>query len=164
MMPSHQHSTHACQLRCLLTFALVLAVPAFLLTKIWFSPLDVKLMLTQAAGTSTVALDGPASLYIEYGLTVRAPEGIAPRATVSWNGIKVADVPAQRLFVADRGRLLVPVDATRQGDNELRVTVDGPPETTFEFQARVHNYYGIAPDFPRAYHRRDMSSAALRST
>jgi hypothetical protein len=168
MMPSHQRSAQTCQLRCLLMFALALAVPAFLLTKIWFLPLDVKLMLTHAAGASTVALDGPASLHIEYGLTVRAPEGIAPQATVSWNGIKVADVPAQRLFVADRGRLLVPVDATRQGDNELRVTVDGPPETTFEFQARVHNYYGIAPDFPRAYivsdeavrHARSQTSAA----
>jgi hypothetical protein len=161
MMPSHQQSAHTCQLRCLLTFALALTVPAFLLIKIWFLPLDVKLMLTQAASASTVALDAPASLYIEYGLTVRAPEGVAPQATVFWNGIKVAEVPAQRLFVADRGRLLVPVDATRQGDNELRVTVDGPPETTFEFQARVHNYYGIAPDFPRAY---IVSDEAVRHT
>jgi hypothetical protein len=132
-------------------FALALTVPALLLTKIWFSPLDARLTLTHAASAGTVALDAAASLYIEYGLTVRAAAGAAPKATVFWNGVTVAGLPAQRLFVADRGRVLVPVDATRPGDNELRVTVDGPPATTFEFQARIHNYYGIAPDFPRAY-------------
>jgi hypothetical protein len=122
-----------------------------MLTQVSFSPLDARLTLTPAADRDTVVLQAREPVYVEFGSTVRAPEGVRPHTTVYWNGVRVADLPVHRLFVADRGRVLVPVDVTRTGDNELRVTVSGPADTTFEFLARVHNYYGIAPDIPRAY-------------
>ena len=150
-MSSRPETAHQCRLPCLLLFALGLAVPASLLTKASFSPLDIKLTLTHEAAAGTVTLAVREPLYVEYGSTVRAPDGARPHTTVSWNGVRLADMPVHRLFVADHGRVLVPVDVIRSGDNKLSVTVTGPPGTTFEFQARVHNYYGIAPDFPRVY-------------
>lgn len=170
-MLSHQQTALACRLRCRLVLALALAVPASELTQLTFSPLDARLTLTPATARGTVRLQAREPLYVEYGSTVRTPEGVRPQTTVFWNGVRVADLPVHRLFVADRGRVLVPVDVTRPGDNELGVTVSGPPDTTFEFQARVHNYYGIAPDYPRAYlvadeavhHARAQLSPAIRA-
>jgi hypothetical protein len=122
-----------------------------LVTRVDFSPLDIELTLSEEAPARSIRLSAREPLYVEYGSTVRAPGDARPHTTIVWNGVTIAELPIERLFVAERGRVLVPIDAVRSGDNELRVTVDGPPTTTFEFESRVHNYYGIAPDFPRVY-------------
>ena len=53
-------------------------------------------------------------------------------------------------YATARAHVSLPLDATRAGTNVLRVRVGGAESNTFVLRARVHNYYGIAPDFPRA--------------
>jgi hypothetical protein len=54
------------------------------------------------------------------------------------------------LSVQQRGRALLPAEATRAGTNELVVAAEGGREPVLELRARLHNYFGIAPDPPRA--------------
>ena len=91
-MVSTTETARQCRLSCRLLLALALAVPASLVTKTSFSPLDVKLTLTNDAAEGTVKMPAREPLYVEYGSTVRAPSGARRQVIVSWNGARVTRI------------------------------------------------------------------------
>jgi len=143
--------TQRLSLRALLASGLVLALLSALVTKESFTSLDASITLTTDDADCTVTIPAREPLYLEYALTVRAPGAERPAVSLEWNGIPVAQLPVRRLFVPEGGRILVPADAVTAGENRVRIVTDGAAGSTFELQARIHNYYGIAPDAPRAY-------------
>lgn len=142
----------ACMTRArLLLTAIVFALPAALLTNERFRPVDERVAISSAHPIHDFALDRAEPIYVEYGLTLRSSGERRPTATIDVNGVPVAIVPGERLYVAIGGRVLAPVTAARAGRNALGVRLQGDPGATFELRGRVQNYYGIAPDFPRVF-------------
>ena len=65
------------------------------------------------------------------------------------NGSVVTALPVEALFKEEFGRTLLPVAAVRQGGNEIVVRAAGE-RASLALHGRLHNYYGVAPDLPRA--------------
>jgi len=137
--------------RWFLAAAFVIAAPAYLLTNEAFQPIEERLRLEGRDATATFTLVSPESLYFEFEFVVRAPGGERAGVVLSLNDTRIAAIPANAFYLTQRAAVLVPIDAVAQGDNRLRVMVDGPSEATFEVSLRVHNYFGINPRFPRAF-------------
>jgi lysophospholipase L1-like esterase len=131
--------------------AVLFALPAVLVTNETFQPVDTRITLEGATATQVLRLARSQPLFLEYGLTLRAPGAARPTAVIDLNGTTVTRVPAERLYVPVSGKVLAPARAAREGANELRVQIEGAVDATFELNGRLQNYYGIAPDFPRVF-------------
>lgn len=131
--------------------ALLLAIPVAAVTHEAFRPFAVRIAAEGRGHLQTVALPTREPLYLEYELIVRAVGDDRPRVVVTVNGAPAAILQTSAVFATERGRVLLPLEPLRRGDNELRIALD-PAATvaTFGLRARLHNYFGIAPDFPRA--------------
>ena len=136
----------------LLALALVFALPASLVTQESFQPIDERVHLVGTQATHAFSLASPEPLFLEYTLTIRAPADAArPTAVITLNGTDAAPIPGATLYAPMRGKVLLPLEPIRAGENHLGVRIDGPAGTTIDLQARLQNYYGIAPDFPRVF-------------
>ncbi len=145
-LPRHRLAIH----RSWLALALALAVPAYALTNESFRPIEERVHLQGRDARWSFGLASPESLFLEFEFTVRASSDGRAGIVLALNDTEVATIQAETLYIAQRARLLVPLDAVRKGENRLHVRVDGPPSATFELNLRLHNYYGISPRFPRA--------------
>lgn len=134
-----------------MSFALLFAIAASQITHESFSPLDVGVRVEGREGRQAFIIDSTSPLFLEYGLIVRSTEGGRPAVVVDLNGQRSATIISDRLYAPKSGRLLFPVERIQVGSNVLQVAVDGTPAATFELWGRIQNYYGIAPDFPRAF-------------
>ncbi len=134
----------------LLGAVLVLAIPAHELMHESFRPLAVRATLQGHAQAHAFDLPARESLFLEYELVVRVTGAERPRLMVTLNGTPAATVLSRSAFSTERGRVLLPFEAVRAGENLLQVALEPASLATFDLRARVHNYYGIAPDFPRA--------------
>ncbi len=129
--------------------ALLLAIPAVALTGESFRPFALRVAVEGRSHVQSFALPERTPLYLEYELVVRA-DGDRPRVVITVNGAPAATLQASSAFATERGRVLLPLEPLRDGENELRVALEPASEATVDLRARLHNYYGIAPDFPRA--------------
>src|SRR5688572_9168037 len=133
-----------------LATGLALAGAAFLLLNESFQPFAVSFMLDGRDRSETFRLEIREPLFLEYELVLRAQGRERPPVAVTLNGRPVAVPAVASAYATTRAHVPLPFDATRSGTNVLRVHVGGDESNTFALRARVHNYYGIAPDFPRA--------------
>jgi hypothetical protein len=90
------------------------------------------------------------SLYLDYELIVESAGTRLPVVDVELNGAVVSTIWIEALFRQEFGRVLLPVAAARQGANDIVVRVADDGEARLTLHGRLHNYYGIAPDPPRA--------------
>lgn len=134
----------------LLGAALVLAIPVHELAHEAFRPYALRVALQGQVQTQAFELPTRQPLFLEYEVVVRAPGAERPQVTVSLNGVPATVVRSPSAFTTERGRVQLPFAAVRGGENQLRVALEPPTSATFDLRARVHNYFGIAPDFPRA--------------
>jgi len=131
--------------------ALLLAIPVAALTHEGFRPFALRLVAEGRGHHLAFALPKREPLYLEYELIVRDFDGERPRVVVIINGAPAATLQASSAFVTERGRVLLPLEPLRDGENELGIALESTsPAATIDLRARLHNYFGIAPDFPRA--------------
>jgi hypothetical protein len=134
----------------LLIAGLVAALPAFLLSDPGFVPIAERVEGEGTAIRHAFRLKRIESLYLDYELIAESAGPRRPAVEVELNGSVVASLPVAALFRQEFGRALLPVAAARQGANEIVVRVGEGDESKLTLHGRLHNYYGIAPDFPRA--------------
>lgn len=151
--------TRPAAIRPVLGFALALALPAYLVTNESFRPFEARFQLAGDRAVQTIDLAPPEPLFLEYELILRAPVDARPTVVVDLNGSRAATIPARRLFATQHDNVLLALAPVRQGANRLEAAVEGATGATFELRARLHNYYGIAPDFPRVFVVADESVA-----
>jgi hypothetical protein len=151
--------TRPAAIRQVLGFALALALPAYLVTNETFRPFEARFQLEGGRAGQTIELAAREPLFLEYELILRAPVESRPTVVIDLNGSRAATIPARRLFATQHDNVLLAFAPVRQGENRLEAAVEGAPGATFELRARVHNYYGIAPDFPRVFVVADESVA-----
>lgn len=130
--------------------AALLALPAFLLTPTSFQPLERRADLQGREAAWAFELDTPESLFVEGEFTVRSAGRDRADVVVVLNGVEVERVRPPTLYIQHRAMIRLPLAAVRAGGNLLEVRLDGPADATFLVHARLHNYYGISPRFPRA--------------
>src|SRR5688572_16641507 len=133
-----------------LAAGLALAGAAFLLLHESFQPFQARFTLDGRDRSETFHLETREPLFLEYELVLRAQGRERPPVAVTLNDRPVAVPAVATAYATARAHVPLPLDATRAGTNVLRVRVGGAEPNTFVLRARVHNYYGIAPDFPRA--------------
>ena len=133
-----------------LATGLALAGAAFLLLHESFQPFSVRFTLDGRDRSETFRLEIREPLFLEYELVIRAQGRERPPVAVTLNDRRVAVPAVAAAYATARAHVPLPLDATRSGANVLRVRVGGAESNTFVLRSRVHNYYGIAPDFPRA--------------
>jgi hypothetical protein len=133
--------------RAPLAFALVLAIPAYWQTHESFRDFEQRFHAEGSKAVLSFELESPESLILEIELTVRADT----RVVFLVNETEFADLPADRLYAVRREKLFVSREAVGRGRNEILVETRGAPSSGFEMTARLHNYYGINPKFPRAF-------------
>jgi hypothetical protein len=143
-------STLQTRLPLSLACAAALALPAYALTNESFRPIEHRIHLEGRDASSSFELASQESLFFELEVIVRAPTDARGGIAISLNDTEVAKLQVERLYVMQRARLLVPLDAVRKGENRLRANVGETPSATFDMTLRVHNYYGISPQLPRA--------------
>lgn len=134
----------------LLIAGLVTALPAFLLSDPGFVALAERVEGEGAEIRHAFWLNRIESLYLDYELIVESAGATRPRVEVELNGSVVATLPVEALFRQEFGRSLLPVAAARLGANEIVVRVGEGDGAQLTLRGRLHNYYGIAPDPPRA--------------
>jgi hypothetical protein len=145
-----------------LAWTFALAVPPLVLTRASFQPIDDRFSVS-TGDVHDIVLASAEPLYLEYSLIVRPSEtsGAARvTATVAIDGARAADIDVEHLFAPVRGRILLHAPPIHAGPNHLTVVLTGSTDATFHLDARVHNYYGIAPDFPRVFVVADEAVAA----
>jgi hypothetical protein len=127
------------------------AGPAYWLTTTSFRPIDERIQLDERQAAQSFNLDERAALYLEYGLTTRAPGAERPTVSLTLNGVTVATLRSEQLYAPERDKILLPLAPARRGSNELRLVVTGAPSDSVSLNGRLHNYYGISSGFPRVY-------------
>ena len=142
--------------RAHLLMALALALPAFLLVNESFRPVEERASLEGRTASHVFSLDAAEPLLLEMEFAVRPPAqaDAAPGSAallLTLNGVRVERVEAEQFYVVNRAMPLAPVGAVREGDNRLDIALDGPPSFVFDATLRIHNYYGINPNFPRVF-------------
>ena len=129
----------------------MLAGAAFVLVNESFEPFSTQLALGGHDDSQTFNLTAREPLFLEYEVVVRSTaESARPPLVVTMNDQPVAVPAVAATFSTEHANVPVPVVALRDGINVLRVRVGGAESNRFDMRARLHNYYGIAPDFPRA--------------
>ena len=136
--------------------ALVLALPAYLVTNESFEPFEERITLDGQEARHSFYLTSPEPLFFEFEFTVRPVEQSdpiqeRPAVVLSVNDTRFARIQPDRLYVTERAMPLAPVAIIRGGENRLHVAVDGSPASTVGVNMRIHNYYGINPRFPRVF-------------
>ena len=127
-----------------------MSLPAYILSNPSFQPFAARFHLEGRSGAGGFDLPTAEPLILEYEIAVRAPDGDRPTVHIGLNGVSVVSVGGEALYRTAFDRRLLPLEAIRAGRSELTVQIDGLPGASFDVNARVHNYTGIAPDFPRA--------------
>jgi hypothetical protein len=143
--------------RALLLASFALAVPAFLLTNPSFRPYEARFHVGTSQPTYAFDLPSREPLFLEYVINLRSPEEAKPTSkveaqpsvTVELNGRPAATIAAPSLYASHQDKILLALDPVQTGRNELRVALAGRDAATFDLEGRLHNYSGIAPDFPR---------------
>lgn len=135
----------------LLAAAASLAVPACLHTHETFEPIEHRFNLEGQRAEATVDLSIREPLHLEFELSVQAPGEAEAGIVLRLNGQQIAKVAPDTLYVFQRIRVSVPWDAVRVGPNRLDVEAYGGPGARAELRARLHNYSGINPRFPRVF-------------
>lgn len=95
-------------------------------------------------------------LYMDYGLVAGSSQGPRPHVVVELNGREAARIPVARPFAKSLAKIPLAHDLARAGDNVISI---GPG---FDLEARIQNYYGIAPDFPRVFVVSDVTERLAR--
>ena len=134
----------------LLVAGLTAALPAFLLSDPAFVPIAERFDGQGAEVRHAFVLKRLESLYLDYELVLESAGDIRPAVHVRLNGQLVATLPVEALSRQQFGRTMLPAGAARAGPNEVVVNTDGGTQASLGLRARVHNYYGVAPDVPRA--------------
>lgn len=129
--------------------ALAAALPAWWLTPAQFVPFEAHLSVAGPRAEQVFDVPERQPLEFEFDLITRADGDVRPTATVTLNGVPILTRRAERLFAAEGGRVPVPAAAVQAGPNVMSVSTDAV-SATVELRARVQNYRGLAPDFPRA--------------
>ena len=127
-----------------------MSLPAYILSNPSFQPFAARFHLEGRSGAGGFDLPTAEPLILEYEIAVRAPDGDRPTVHIGLNGVSVVSVGGEALYRTAFDRRLLPLEAIRAGRSELTVEIEGLPGASFDINARVHNYTGIAPDFPRA--------------
>ncbi|HEX5070800.1 MAG TPA: SGNH/GDSL hydrolase family protein [Vicinamibacterales bacterium] len=142
---------------------LALAIPALLLARESFQPVDDRFSLS-GIEAHTVTLGSPQPMYLEYAVIAGGDQPVPAEAVVDVNGSISARLRVDRLFAPVTGRVLLPESSFRTGANRVSVTIPAgsvsSPSATVRVDGRLHNYYGIAPDFPRVFVVADEAVAA----
>jgi hypothetical protein len=135
--------------RTLLLASLALALPAFLLTNASFRPYEARFHISTSQPAYTFELPSREPLFLEYVITLRSPDEVRPAVTVELNGRQAATIATTSLYASHQDKILLALDPVQAGRNELRVALVSGAAATFDLEGRLHNYSGIAPDFPR---------------
>ena len=143
--------------------ALALALPAYVLTNESFQPFEERLHLEGSLASRTVTLTSTEPLFLELELNLRVPGEKPAVVVLHMNDTRITTIMPERLYVTQRAKPLILPDAIRVGENRLTVEIEGEPSATFGMDARLHNYYGTNPRFPRVFVVADESVAHLRS-
>jgi hypothetical protein len=130
-------STLQTRLPLSLACAAALALPAYALTNESFRPIEHRIHLEGRDASSSFELASQESLFFELEVIVRAPTDARGGIAISLNDTEVAKLQVERLYVMQRARLLVPLDAVRKGENRLRANVGETPSATFDMTLRV---------------------------
>ena len=139
----------------------MLAAAAFVLLNESFEPFSAQLTLQGHDSSQTFNLTAREPLFLEYEVVVRSSAASdRPLLAVTVNDQPVAVPAVTATFFTEHTNVAVPVAALRDGANVLRVRVGGAESNRFDMHARLHNYYGIAPNFPRAAIVSDEAAAA----
>jgi hypothetical protein len=137
--------------RAILLLAAFVALPAHVITARSFAPFEARFRVSDDQPEFRFWIDRAQPLYLEYGLIVRAPGASAPPVVVELNGVDAARIETDRLFARSIRKIPLTGGAVRNGENVLRVRAGTSRDVTLELDGRLQNYYGIAPDFPRAF-------------
>ena len=135
--------------RALLLASFALAVPAFLLTNASFRPYEARFHVSTSQPAFAFDLPSREPLFLEYVINLRSSDATRSGVTVELNGRAAATIVASSLYASHQDKILLALDPVQAGRNELRIALAGPVAATFDLEARLHNYSGIAPDFPR---------------
>jgi hypothetical protein len=131
--------------------AILLAVSASLLANESFIPVAERFHVEGREAGVDFQLAAGEPLFLEFELVLSAPGDARPAVVIGLNGTSVSEVRPVALHRTEFGKVELPPSAVREGPNRLDFTIRGAPESTFDISARVNNYYGIAPDFPRVF-------------
>lgn len=115
-----------------------------------FDPVASRADLRGAAPSHDFTLAHAEPLVVEIDLELHADRPDRATIAVRVNGVTVDTIRPAAAFAIERRRVLLPASALRAGANRLEFAVAGDAPTVLAVRARVHNYLGIAPDFPRA--------------
>lgn len=148
---------------------IIVGCSAFLLTHESFQPVAERIHVEGREASVAFALPAREPLFLEFELILSAPGERRATVAVSLNGTSVSEVRPAAFHRTEFGKVEIPVSAVREGENRLAFAVHGAEDASFDVNARVNNYYGIAPDFPRVFvvgdaavwHRLDQRSAAV---
>jgi acetyltransferase AlgX (SGNH hydrolase-like protein) len=123
-----------------------------MLTRASFQPIDDKFSIA-GAQNHDIALSAPEPLYLEYAATAVGDQQIPAEVTITVNGSAAARIVVDRLFAPVPGRVLLPVAPFHAGVNhiDIRLSPESSSSAAIRLEGRIHNYYGIAPDFPRVF-------------
>ncbi len=141
---------HRGALSLTLATALLLAGSAYLLVNETFQPLSLQWTVEGRDPARQFSIARREPLFLEYDLVVRADGQERPSVVVTLNDRPVSVPVAKAAYSAAGAKVPLPFDAVRSGTNVLRVRVEGAPSNTVQMRGRLQNYFGIAPDFPRA--------------
>lgn len=130
---------------------MLLAVSASLLANESFIPVAERFHVEGREAGVDFTLVAREPLFLEFELILSAPGDERPTVTIGLNGTFVSEVRPVALHRTVPGKVELPVSAVRDGANRLAFDIRGGTESTFDINARVNNYYGIAPDFPRVF-------------
>jgi hypothetical protein len=144
-----------------LVWTLALAIPAGLLTRESFEPIDDRFSVS-GDDSHDVTLPSPEPLYLEYALVAGDGQRIPMDAIVEVNGAPAGRIGVDRLFAPVSGKVLLPGPSFRAGPNLIQLKLAPGSPATVRLDGRLHNYYGIAPDFPRVFVVADEAVAVWR--
>ena len=149
----------------LLGRAVLLALPV-IATMTWsFEPFEARVRLDAQRPTATFSLPAAQPLYVDYGLVVRSADSTSLTAgsavVVELNGQEAARINVDRAFAKSLRKIPL-ANVSRTGENVLGARVADAGNATLDLEARIQNYYGIAPDFPRVFVVSDDTVSLMR--
>lgn len=130
---------------------ILVAFSAFLLTNESFHPVAERIHVEGREADVDFALPAREPLFLEFELILSAPGERRATVAIDVNGASVSEVRPAAFHRTEFGKVEIPVAAVREGVNHLVFAVRGAADASFDINARVNNYYGIAPDFPRVF-------------
>jgi SGNH hydrolase-like domain, acetyltransferase AlgX len=115
-----------------------------------FEPFESRASLQGSSASHTIGTNRREPLFLEFELVLHVDGPERPDVVARVNGRVVSRIRAAA-FATERRHVAIPLAALGDQSTRVAFAVDPPtPGAAFELRLRLHNYFGIAPDFPRA--------------